>query len=130
MSKFSMLSPDDQDSLARFQEAAWATAVYPENLSPYGRMYAALGLVGEVGEVADETSKHWRNDHGRVTTERTEKISEELGDAMWYIAAVATEWGLDLGEICEEVLGKLYERMIHENLKHESGGDSRGGEPS
>lgn len=119
MSKFFQMPLEDQDAMNRFQEAAWMTAVYGEQMSPVGRMYAALGLCGEAGEVAEQTKKHWRNDGGMMNDSRGEKIKEELGDAMWYIAAVATEWGLELGEVCEHVLTKLSEREAGGELRHE-----------
>jgi NTP pyrophosphatase (non-canonical NTP hydrolase) len=119
MSDYFLLDLDDQASLDKFQELANTTAVYPDQYSAYGRMYAALGLAGEAGEIADETSKHWRNDGGHMTSERGDKIMDELGDAMWFVAALCTEWQLSLSEVCEHILQKLQEREREGNLKHE-----------
>lgn len=119
MSKFFLLDLDDQASLNKFQELASLTAIYEEQGTAIGRMYAALGLCGEAGEVSELTKKHWRNDGGQMTSERGDQIMGELGDVMWYVAAVATEWGLELADCCEEVLEKLQQRSDEGNLKHE-----------
>lgn len=66
----------------------------------------ALGLVGEAGEVVDDIKK-------RVFHERNVPIAhtaEELGDVMWYVANIATSYGLSLEEIIEQNVAKLTER--------------------
>lgn len=45
-----------------------------------------------------------------VTEERHEKILKELGDTLWYAAQVATELGVDLGEVAQQNLDKLARR--------------------
>ena len=54
------------------------TAVYPQERA---REYLALGLVGELGEVANLMKKEIRNgDDLRCA------ITDELGDVLWYVA--------------------------------------------
>lgn len=74
-----------------------------------GVSYAALGL-GEVGEVQGKIKKVIRDSGGEITREVREKISGELGDTLWYLAAVADEFELDLGAIAEANLAKLADR--------------------
>jgi hypothetical protein len=47
-----------------FQVESQKTAVYPGQNSPYGLVYAALGLNGEAGEVAEQAKKMLRDDFG------------------------------------------------------------------
>ena len=65
-----------------------------------------LGLCGESGEVAEQVKKYLY--HG-VTLDRT-KLANELGDVLWYLAAIASISGLSLGYIAELNLAKLRER--------------------
>ena len=95
--------------LSAYQRASRATAVYPnagEDLT-----YPALGLCGEAGEVAEKVKKAIRDDGGVLTTERREALAGELGDVLWYLAQLATEAGLDLGEVAEANIAKLRSRQ-------------------
>ena len=42
----------------------------------------------------------------------TERVSEELGDILWYVANIATKAGLDLQEIARNNLAKTHDRWI------------------
>lgn len=96
-------------TLNQYQHRSQATAIYPRH-DGYNLAYPVLGLAGEAGEVANEMKKVLRNDNGVVTPERLEKIKGELGDVLWYMAAFATELGLDLGSIAVYNLEKLQKR--------------------
>ncbi len=67
-----------------------------------------LGLAGEVGELLNEYKKHLRD--GDAHTRFPERVSEELGDIMWYVAATATKFGLDLDDVAEHNLEKTRAR--------------------
>ena len=91
-----------------YQEYAWALAQYPNkghNLS-----YPALGVGGEAGEVCDCVKKIMRDDGEKVTPEKREQLKKELGDVMWYVAAVASELGLKLRDVAETNIEKLRDR--------------------
>ncbi len=95
--------------LSDFQRRSRATAVYPglgDNLT-----YPTLGLCGEAGEVAEKVKKAIRDDGGVLTDARREALAGELGDVLWYLAQLATEAGLDLGEIAGANLEKLLGRQ-------------------
>lgn len=66
-------------------------------------VWNAIGLAGEAGEVAELVKKGVFHRHG---VER-EKLAKELGDVLWYVAALATKAGLDLGEIMTANIEKL-----------------------
>lgn len=72
--------------------------------------YLALGLSGEAGEVANVLKKAFRDCGGEVSEERRDQITEEMGDALWYIAVLADTLGVDLGSIAEKNLAKLQRR--------------------
>lgn len=96
-------------SFNEYQRLSQSTAVYPKH-DGFNIAYPVLGLAGEAGEVANEMKKVFRNDNGVVTPERLLKFKDELGDVFWYIAALATELGLDLEEIASYNLVKLQKR--------------------
>ncbi|HEX5830965.1 MAG TPA: nucleoside triphosphate pyrophosphohydrolase family protein [Gemmatimonadaceae bacterium] len=67
---------------------------------------AALGLAGEAGEVADAMKKHLFHKH---PLDRDEMV-KELGDCLWYVAAMATALGIELDEIGARNIDKLRKR--------------------
>lgn len=69
-----------------------------------------LGLAGEVGELVNEYKKFLRDgdDHTRFT----DRMQEELGDIIWYIATAATRFGLDLEEVVAANLLKTQARWL------------------
>lgn len=66
----------------------------------------ALGLAGEAGEVADLIKKYIGHGH---PVDR-EKVAKELGDVLWYCAALATDYGLTLEDIATANVRKLEAR--------------------
>ena len=70
---------------------------------------AGLGLTGEAGEVADLIKKHLYQGHDLPC----EKIVEELGDMMWYIALTADLIGKGMEEIMQANIDKLWSRYPH-----------------
>lgn len=92
-----------------YAAAAGATAVYPGRHEFGGRAYAALGLTGEAGEVAEKVKKLWR-DNGELTAEVCESVAYELGDVLWYVAAMAYEIGYPLEVVAEMNVDKLRSR--------------------
>lgn len=63
-----------------------------------------LGLAGEAGSVVSEYKKHLRD--GKAHAFWRAQMREELGDVLWYVAAVATHLDLDLNEIATANLEK------------------------
>ena len=68
--------------------------------------YAALGLTGESGEVAEIIKKAFYHGHAL----EVERLSKELGDVLWYLAVMASSLGLSLDKIASENIEKLRER--------------------
>lgn len=86
-----------------YQEEASKTAIYPEQ---YKIVYPALGLAGEAGEVAEKVKKHIRDGVLNV-----EDLKKELGDVLWYLAAIASDLGLNLDDVADANLQKLRSRQ-------------------
>lgn len=102
-----------------YQDKASKTAIYPnQGQNPF---YPALGLAGEAGEVANKIKKMMRDDLKKE--ELRDIISKEIGDCMWYIAALCTEFDLQLSDVLAENLNKLYDRKDRGVLQ--GSGDNR-----
>ena len=67
-----------------------------------------LGLAGETGQLLSEYKKHLRD--GEAHRLFKERVSEELGDMLWYIANVASKFDLTLDEIAANNLVKVRAR--------------------
>ena len=66
-----------------------------------------LGLAGEIGSLATELKKRQRDALGYRGFQ--DEVREELGDLMWYVAALARRCDLDLGQVLTENLRKVDE---------------------
>jgi NTP pyrophosphatase (non-canonical NTP hydrolase) len=90
---------------SEYQENAKSTAIYPDELR--GRFfYPSMGLAGEVGELLNKIKKIARD--GAAVDK--EDIEGEIGDVLWYLAQLSTEFGIDLGEAASHNLDKLKSR--------------------
>lgn len=69
-------------------------------------IWNALGLAGEAGEVADTVKKGIFHQHGLDRP----KLIKELGDVMWYVAALCTKLDIDLSIVMAENIAKLKAR--------------------
>ena len=84
--------------------------------SPSDRLAnAALGLTGEAGEVAEHVKKHLF--HGAPLDR--DAVTKELGDCLWYIAALAGVVGVSLSEVGERNIDKL-RRRYPDGFSHEA----------
>jgi NTP pyrophosphatase (non-canonical NTP hydrolase) len=68
--------------------------------------HAALGLTGEAGEVADTIKKHLFQLHPLDA----DKVVEELGDVMWYVAYLCDLMGVSVSVALERNIAKLSRR--------------------
>ena len=72
-------------------------------------MYLCLAMCGECGEVANLQKKMIRD-----KTDHTERILEELGDVLYYVATYAEKLGSSLDQIAHANLEKLKEHKLQE----------------
>ncbi len=91
-----------------YQSEASKTALYPRRMS--NLEYPTLGLAGEAGEVANIVKKIQRDHGGVINDEIRAKLTDELGDVLWYISACADELGISLDEIAAYNVNKLAKR--------------------
>lgn len=101
----------------QYQAAACDTAIFPKETA---LAYLTLGLTGEAGEIANKAKKIIR-DGGNA--EKRKEIGKELGDVCWYLAVLADELGMNLGQVMENNLDKLADRKARGRLG--GSGDNR-----
>jgi NTP pyrophosphatase (non-canonical NTP hydrolase) len=73
-------------------------------------MVYLLGLTGEAGSVNTVYKKHLRD--GDAYGSWKKQMREELGDVLWYLAAIATEAGLSFEDIAQANLHKTRSRWL------------------
>lgn len=101
-----------------YQELAGKTAIYPDRGTNLA--YPALGLNGEAGEVAEIVKKTYRDHDGHLEPDRREALQKELGDVLWYVAALCAESGLSMDAVARQNIDKLADRQTRDRL-HGSG---------
>lgn len=94
-------------TLSEYQAQAITTAIYPE---AFKIMYPALGAGNEFGEVQGKIKKVYRDDNGIFSDEKKAAIGDEIADCLWYLAALANDLNLDLGNLAQSNLDKLSSR--------------------
>ena len=104
----------------RYQEFVNDMKIYPEQ---YKIVYPALGLAGEAGEIAEKVKKVLRDDNGEWTDTTRAAILDELGDPLFYIAALADDLGFTLHQVMENNVSKLTSRKARGVLQ--GSGDDR-----
>ena len=77
-----------------YQKQSRKTAIYPDKGKNY--IYPALGLGGESGEVLEKIKKLIRDKNGKVDKEFLVLLEKELGDMLWYLANLASEFKIKL----------------------------------
>ena len=122
-----------------YQVRTQDTAVYPNQGSFGGAMYAAAALNEEAGEVAGKVAKFIRKSSGwdelltygvgyAINTESYPEdlvlaVSKELGDVLYQAARVAEEFGLNLSDVATENIDRLADRKKRDVIIGE--GDDR-----
>ena len=74
-----------------------------------------LGLAGETGQLLSEYKKHLRD--GEAHRMFKERVSEELGDLLWYTANVASKFDLSLSDIAAANLAKVKQRWASKRIE-------------
>lgn len=107
-------------TLNEYQAHALETAIYPESSRI---IYPTLGLTGESGEVADKVKKVIRDANQEFTEEKKCEIMKEIGDVLWYCAALSHDLGYTLEEVAQTNVDKLHSRMVRNHIH--GNGDNR-----
>ena len=120
MSQDDMFYGHDEMTLDYYQEKASEFIFYKGSL-----LYPTLGLTGESGEVAEKVKKLYRDDEinfmrddmmDELTPEQSKELALELGDVLFYIAAIAGDIGYGLEEIADMNIDKLASRRKRNKL--------------
>lgn len=92
-----------------------------DSASPkYDKKLAIIGLIGEVGELADVVKKEaiyedmskFEEKYGMTVAE---KIADEAGDVLWQFQLVLIKYGLDFQKVLDDNFEKLMRR--HDGIK-------------
>ena len=86
-----------------YQKQAVTTAIY--NIE-HQVTYPAMGLANEAGEVLGKVKKIIRDG----VYDRAE-IAKEVGDVLWYAAALCRDLDVSMGEVAQMNLDKLKDRQ-------------------
>lgn len=103
---FKMVQETSMD-LSTFQQRASKTDRNPGS-NELSRMIPLAGLASETGELLGEYKKYLRD--GESHQLFRERIAEEVGDLLWYLANVATKFDLDLSTVAAQNLAKCESR--------------------
>ena len=97
------------EKLNEYQDSARETAIYPGKDTVDGLCYVSLGL-GEAGEFQNQVKKILRDDKKILSEDRRQKLIDELGDILWYVANCASELGIELETVANRNVTKLNSR--------------------
>lgn len=75
---------------------------------PQGAIACMLGLASETGSILNAYKKYLRD--GVDVDSNREQLKEEIGDLLWYAAAIATSFRIDLGEVAAHNLRRVHDR--------------------
>jgi len=103
-----------------YQEEAVKTAIYGEGQNI---IYPALGLGNEAGEVLGKIKKVLRDNNGEFTSEKNVAIAAEIGDVLWYMAALCRDLNVSLDAIAKANIAKLRDRQARNVIQ--GSGDNR-----
>lgn len=105
-----------------YQKQAATTAIHADHglldLAHWG-----LGLTGESGEIAEKIKKIIRDQDQTLTEETRQMLAKEMGDVLWYLAALADHLGVRLEDVAKANAAKLQDRK-QRNVLH-GNGDNR-----
>ena len=93
--------------ISEYAEAAAETAIYSHT---HAILYPALGMAGEAGEVANKVKKIIRDGVNKQPDDWREQIAAEIGDVLWYCAALARDINIPLATIAAQNRDKLRAR--------------------
>lgn len=108
-------------TFSEYQSRSQAHAVYPE--AGDNIFYPVLGVCGESGELAEKLKKCLRDKNGEISADDKRLMIKEVGDVLWYLAAVCRELGVPLEEAASINLEKIDDR--HRRGKLHGSGDDR-----
>lgn len=101
-------------TLDEYQAQAKATIQQYNSTDQDNFFMGYLGLAGEAGSILTLLKKLIRDGQGFGSFE--EKLSEELGDVLWYVSVIASHYRFSLEYIAQKNLLKIQDRYQELNL--------------
>ncbi len=96
----------NQITFKEYQQKASLTAIYEHKL-----IYPGLKIAGEAGEVAEKIGKSLRDNIPWDSPEFKKSIALELGDVLWYIAAICRDLEISMDAVAQMNIDKLSDRQ-------------------
>jgi len=107
--------------LKTYQAFTDSTAIYPKDQE---LSYVMLGLMSEVGEIADKLKKHIRDGNGEpMNDQQIIALQKEMGDVLWYLARLHQHYNLSMEHTLLVNMTKLQNRKASNTLS--GSGDER-----
>lgn len=95
---------NDKTELEEYQE--WVKQTTYGDMRGVELLIMANALAGEVGETCNVVKKYYRDGNDLPV----DALRSELGDVIWYVAAICNATGLTLDEVIENNISKINER--------------------
>ena len=97
-----------------YQEQAKATIQKHNSENKLSEIVPYLGIIGEIGSVVTQLKIKFRDGESYVAFKN--KLSEELGDVLWYLSTIATQNDLTLEDIAKKNLTKIHDRFLVDDV--------------
>lgn len=93
-----------------YQEEAKKTIQKSSYDGRYTEIVPFLGIIGEIGSVVTQLKIKFREGDSYVAYKN--KLTEELGDVLWYVSTIATQNDLSLDDVAMRNLSKIHDRFL------------------
>lgn len=95
--------------LEEYQE--WVRSITRDEMQErYGLIYGGIKLAAEAGEVANIVGKAMHGDINRVGNDYFDRLVDELGDVLWYIAYMCNSLDCSIDDLIVHNINKLTKR--------------------
>lgn len=69
-----------------------------------------LGIGGEAGEIVEKWKKLVAYEDGEIPDDKKAELAKEMGDVLWYLAALAESLGISFQDVAEKNIEKILSR--------------------
>jgi NTP pyrophosphatase (non-canonical NTP hydrolase) len=97
-----------------YQEKAKKTIQKTNSEDKLSEIVPFLGIIGEIGSVVTQLKIKFRDGDSYIAFK--EKLSEELGDVLWYLSTIATQNNLTLEDVATQNLSKIHDRFLVDDI--------------
>ena len=97
-----------------YQLKAKSTIQHNNSENKLSEIVPYLGIIGEIGSVVTQLKIKFRDGDAYVAFK--EKLSEELGDVLWYLSTIATQNDLTLEDVAIKNLSKIHDRFLIDDI--------------